>query len=144
MLQQQAIVAHDSVHDLPSLNIENAKKLLQKSSFSRSEIGFLLKYFSQYNKGHTIIDCKSADDYKILHAITDLKSSVLETITLCTHQQIWSFRHKITPQHHIYFFDSDHWLNSYLQSMQQPIDLLHLSNLADQLTYRYELEEHPL
>jgi hypothetical protein len=141
-LQQQAITAHDSVHDLPKLNELNAKRFLQTSHFSRPEIGFLIKYFSQFDKGHTLIDCKSVDDYKILNAITDLQVNRLEKITLCTHQHLRSFKHKIEETTHIYFFDSDHWLGSYLHSLQQPIDLLHITNLADQLAYRYTIEEN--
>jgi hypothetical protein len=87
-----------------------------------------------------MIDCKSVDDYKILNAITDLETTKLEKVTICSHQHLWSFGHKITPKTHIYMFDADHWLNSYLYSLQQPIDLLHMTNLVDQLSYRYGLE----
>ena len=75
LLQQRNIRSFDSMHDIPKLNQKNVEAFLQKSPLSRSEIGFLIKYFSQFDKGHHLIDCKSVDDYKILNAITDLQEN---------------------------------------------------------------------
>jgi hypothetical protein len=89
-----------------------------------------------------MIDCKSLDDYKIFHALFDHYDQALDHITLCSHQQLWQFAHKISPHDKVYVFDTDHWLTSYLQQLQQDVDLLFLINLCDQMYYRFELEKH--
>lgn len=88
-----------------------------------------------------MVDCKSLDDYRVLHSISDTSSQQLNGITLATHQHLWQFANKITPETTVVFLDHDHWLHSYLQHMQQPIDLLYIINLIDQLRYRVALEQ---
>jgi DNA polymerase III epsilon subunit-like protein len=142
LLDKIGVVAHDSVHDLPMLNQQNVQHFLQKSTYERWELGFLIKYAHQHQLGHSMVDCKSLDDYRVLHSISDTSSQQLSGITLATHQHIWQFANKITPETTIVFLDHDHRLHSYLHHVQQPIDLLYIINLIDQLRYRVALEQH--
>ena len=86
-----------------------------------------------------MIECKSADDYKFLNAITTLHASKLDTIILCSHQHLREFSHKIKPEAQVYFLDNDHWFSSYIHYLKSPIDILFLINAVEQLAYKYEL-----
>jgi len=132
----------NSLHDQVIFDPNRVNVFLHQESFDDAETHFVLKYFSQYDSSHTLLDINSQDDYKIFGALSNQSKSESKKITLCTHQQLFQIKHKITDQHTVLFFGKDQWANSYGRIKRQYFDPLYLLNQLEQVEYKYRLIEH--
>lgn len=132
----------NTFHDSYVFDEDMVHRLLQKPYVEHEEFAFLIKYFSALDKWHTIIDLNTEGDYKIFSALTSIKPLATTWCILSTHDQIWTFAHKILPEHIVLFFDHEWRFQMAKKQANQQIDLLHILTLCEQIAYKYDLRGH--
>ncbi len=135
--------ACSTFHDSYVFDNETVDKLLGRSTLEHDEFSFFVKYFSAVDKDNQIIDLNTEGDYKIFSALTSIKPLTSSWCVVCTHDQLWTFAHKIKPADTILFFDHEWRFQTAKKQTSQHVDLLYLLTLCDQLAYKYNLHWHP-
>jgi DNA polymerase III epsilon subunit-like protein len=126
---------HDSFVFVPDV----CRLFLSQNTLSEREWLFLCTYFSCYHERHMMMDVNSVDHYTIFHALTTIKPLTHREIVVTTHDQLVTFRHKIIPSTHVYFFDHQ-WRFSYAKEyLAKEFDLYHLVTTLEQFAYKYNL-----
>jgi len=139
--KKNSIQTH-SLHDQIVFDPDRVNTFLHKDAFDDVEMRFALKYYSQYDTKHTILDINTQDDYKIFGALSNQQKNESKKIILCTHQQLFQISHKITDQHTVLFFDKDWRHKNYSKVKKQQFDPLYLLNQLEQIEYKYNLISH--
>lgn len=132
-----------SLYDEYIFNQDICNRFLHKKQFDEVEISFILKYYSQFDKGHSYLDINQPAEKKILSALTQAKEKTPQRITLATHQELYEkvALDSIDKDTYICFFDSDYWYATYARflnqsySPYQTIDILETLDYVHQLRY---------
>lgn len=133
---EQAHISYTTLHDQVVFEPTRVHTFLQKDTCTDDELLFVIKYFSQYDLGHTTLDINRLEEYTYFNALTSIKKTTSKRVTLCTHQQLFQFAHNIDPQSHILFLDHERWYQQYSRWMKQAFDPGHMINLIEQLCYK--------
>ncbi|MBS8121536.1 DNA polymerase III subunit epsilon [Candidatus Vampirococcus lugosii] len=120
---------------------ENTNLFLGKDNFNFFEINFLIKYFSQYDKGHGFLDLSLANDFKISNFLQKGIDKKLSDIVLANHYNLFEFiKNKNISDYKIYFFDRDTWYNSLSKYLNKPFDLYFVIYKLEFFIYKYEIK----
>lgn len=118
---------------------ERVNYLLQKSPASYDEILFVTKYFLQFERQDSQVDCNGSEFTRIYHALTRVESSASSAVLVCTHQRLFEVAPQLSDDDIVLFFDADRWIES-LQSWHftwhYPDRLL---QVLDDVLYYYSL-----
>ncbi len=132
----------NSWHDSIVFDPARVNTFLHQKNFDDGELLFTLKYYSQFEQKHSILDINSQDDYKVFSALSNPEKQNRSWITLCTHSQLYGMNKEDLQEYTLLFFDKDRWSGTYSRHMKQQFDPTYLLNHLEQISYKYSLLNH--
>ena len=126
----------NTLHDQVIMNPDRIDIFLKKWDFSDSEILFVIKWFSQSDLWHNLLDINSGEDYMYFNALHSKKKSPKWSVIITTHEHLLSMSHNIKETSHVLLFDQDRRYVAIDKMHKQVFDPLHLLNALDQLVYK--------
>ncbi len=122
---------------------DHVNNFLSKWSFDIYEINFLIKYFSQHDKGYTILDVNMPQEYKIVNYLQKVVDKKMPDLVLWLHNNLFQFMNewKQLKDYQILFFDRDNWYWSFSRYVNKPFDLYETIYLLEYFLYKYQIEQ---
>lgn len=136
-------IPRSTLHDHRIFDEAMVDALLHKEQFSDDEIGFIAKYFSQFEAGHAQLDTNTSQEYRIINALTRPKTKQSKLVRLTTHQHLWQYADAVSPDDTVLFLDTDWWIQSYGKQANRSFDPYQLLYLLEDITYSQELRKDP-
>ncbi len=138
-LLKDMYIQTNTLHDQIIFDKERVNSFLHKDMFDDDEIYFALTYYSQFNQWHSLLDINSPWDYKVFSALSNHKNTKSSEVILCTHQQLFDMKHKISSEQTIIFMDKNRRYQSFSRVLHKKFDPLHLIQQCEQILYKYSL-----
>lgn len=141
-LCQQLYLSATSDHTTRIFDPERVNYLLQQSPASYDEILFVAKYFLQFERQDTQVDCNSTEMRRIYHAITFPESVALGSLHICTHHEIFAMSTTLSATDTVLFLDADWRIESLQSRHHMPYYPERMLGILDDLLYYYSLGPH--